>query len=40
MDAAAYPAPGQLIDVGRAPAAPNRLGSPTVVLEPGLGDAS
>ena len=42
MDATAYPAPGQLIDVGghRLHLNCTGSGSPTVVLEPGLGEAS
>ena len=42
IDAAAYPAPGQLIDVGghRLHLHCTGSGSPTVVLEPGLGEAS
>jgi pimeloyl-ACP methyl ester carboxylesterase len=41
-DAAAFPAPGQLIDVGghRLHLRCTGSGSPTVVLEPGLGEAS
>jgi hypothetical protein len=41
-DARAYPAPGQLIDVGghRLHLHCTGSGSPTVVLEPGLGEAS
>ena len=42
IDAAAYPMPGQLIDVGghRLHLSCMGSGSPTVVLEPGLGEAS
>ena len=42
VDAAAYPMPGQLIDVGghRLHLHCTGSGSPTVVLEPGLGEAS
>jgi pimeloyl-ACP methyl ester carboxylesterase len=42
IDATAYPAPGQLIDVGghRLHLYCTGSGSPTVVLEPGLGEAS
>jgi pimeloyl-ACP methyl ester carboxylesterase len=42
IDATAYPAPGQLIDVGghRLHLHCSGSGSPTVVLEPGLGEAS
>ena len=42
LDAKAYPAPGQLIDVGghRLHLHCTGSGSPTVVLEPGLGGAS
>jgi pimeloyl-ACP methyl ester carboxylesterase len=42
VDAAAYPMPGQLIDVGghRLHLNCTGSGSPTVVLEPGLGEAS
>jgi pimeloyl-ACP methyl ester carboxylesterase len=42
LDARAYPAPGQLIDVGghRLHLHCTGSGSPTVVLEPGLGEAS
>jgi pimeloyl-ACP methyl ester carboxylesterase len=42
IDAAAYPMPGQLIDVGghRLHLNCTGSGSPTVVLEPGLGEAS
>jgi len=42
IDATAYPAPGQLIDVGGHRLHLNCTGSggPTVVLEPGLGEAS
>jgi pimeloyl-ACP methyl ester carboxylesterase len=42
IDAAAYPVPGQLIDVGghRLHLSCTGSGSPTVVLEPGLGEAS
>ena len=42
VDATAYPAPGQLIDVGghRLHLNCTGSGSPTVVLEPGLGEAS
>ena len=42
IDATAYPAPGQLIDVGghRLHLNCTGSGSPTVVLEPGLGEAS
>jgi pimeloyl-ACP methyl ester carboxylesterase len=42
IDATAYPAPGQLIDVGghRLHLSCTGSGSPTVVLEPGLGEAS
>jgi hypothetical protein len=42
VDAAAYPMPGQLIDVGghRLHLYCTGSGSPTVVLEPGLGEAS
>jgi hypothetical protein len=42
VDATAYPVPGQLIDVGghRLHLHCTGSGSPTVVLEPGLGEAS
>ena len=42
IDATAYPAPGQLIDVGghRLHLSCTGSGSPTVILEPGLGEAS
>ena len=42
IDAAAYPVPGQLIDVGghRLHLSCMGAGGPTVVLEPGLGEAS
>jgi len=42
VDATAYPAPGQLVDVGghRLHLNCTGSGSPTVVLEPGLGEAS
>ncbi len=42
IDATAYPAPGQLIDVGghRLHLNCTGTGSPTVVLEPGLGEVS
>jgi alpha/beta hydrolase fold len=42
VDATAYPMPGQLIDVGgrRLHLSCTGSGSPTVILEPGLGEAS